>query len=212
MKGRCIAYLRMSTNGQDIEKDKGAILKLANEKDLGRVEWVEDAGVSGRISWRQRKIAGILDDLKAGDALIVSELSRLGRSLLDILEILKIASEKQIRVYAVKNNWQLDGSLQSKILSAVLGLAAEIEAALISERTKAGLAAARAKGKMLGRPRGPGKSKLDQFRPEIEALLKNGSSKSFVARRYQSSVANLHGWLKMRGIDVRPVYERGEGS
>ena len=79
----------------------------------------------------------------------------------------------------------------------------QIERDLISERTKQGLAAARAKGKILGRPKGPGKSKLDQFKPEIEALLKNGSSKTFIAKRYKTSAPNFYKWLKKHGIPLK---------
>lgn len=84
---RTIAYLRVSTTDQDIDKNKSDILHLANEKDLGKVEWVEEKA-SGRISWRKREIAQVLEGLQPGDSLIVSELSRLGRSVLECMEIL----------------------------------------------------------------------------------------------------------------------------
>ena len=86
----------------------------------------------------------------------------------------------------------------------IYAMAAEIERDLISQRTKEGLRAARAKGKMLGRPKGPGKSKLDKFRPEIEALLQDGSPKTFIAKRYETTPANLHNWLKKNKINVKP--------
>src|SRR5208337_4346393 len=112
------------------------------------------------------------------------ELSRLGRSMLDIMEILKIAKDKEINVFAVKGNWTLNGSIESKIVGMVFAMAAEIERDLISARTKEALRAKKALGIRLGRPKGPGKSKLDQYRPEIEALLKNGSTQTFIAKRY----------------------------
>ncbi|MGD0663200.1 MAG: recombinase family protein, partial [Syntrophorhabdales bacterium] len=98
---RTVAYLRVSTDGQDLEKNKADILHLANEKKLGHVEFVEEK-VSGKISWKERKIKSVIDGLEKGDNLIVAELSRLGRSMLDIMEILKIAKDKEINVYAVK--------------------------------------------------------------------------------------------------------------
>jgi DNA invertase Pin-like site-specific DNA recombinase len=98
-----IAYLRVSTNDQDIEKNKYDILQLANEKGLGKVKWVEET-VSGRVSWKKRKIADIMAQVQRGDTIIVSELSRLGRSMLECMEILSIAAEKGINVYAVKGN------------------------------------------------------------------------------------------------------------
>jgi DNA invertase Pin-like site-specific DNA recombinase len=141
-----------------------------------------------------------LDDLKAGDTLVVSELSRLGRSMLECMEILSIAAHKGIHLYAVKGEWQLDGSMQSKILAMVFAMAAEIERDLISQHTREALRAKKAAGFKLGRPRGPGKSKLDPFQPEIEALLANGSTQKFIARRYSTIEGNLHNWLKKRGL------------
>ena len=196
---KTIGYLRVSTIDQDVEKNKADILKLANDKNLGKVLFSEDK-VSGRISWKKRKIASILETLKEGDNIVLSELSRLGRSMLECMEILSIASEKRINVYTVKGNWQLDHSIQSKIIAMAFSMAAEIERDLISQRTKEGLRARKAAGKPLGRPKGPGKSKLDQYRPEIEALLANGSTQKFIANRYGTTEANLHNWMKKHGI------------
>ena len=196
---KTIAYLRVSTNDQDLEKNKASILKLANEKGLGKVHWVEET-VSGKVPWKERKIASIIDSFGAGDNLIVSELSRLGRSMLECMEILSIASEKEINIYAVKGSWQLDTSIQSKIMAMVLAMAAEIERDLISQRTKEALAARKRAGKPLGRPRGPGKSKLDEHRVEIEALLANGSTQKFIAGRYNTTEGNLSRWLKRQGL------------
>lgn len=192
---KTVAYLRVSTTEQDLTKNKADLLFLANEKDLGRVEFVEEI-ISGRVSWRKRKIAGILEELKEGDNLLLNELSRIGRSMLEIMEVLSIALQKKVNVYSIKGNWQLDGSLQSKIMAMVFSMAAEIERDLISQRTKEALRARKASGKKLGRPKGPGKSKLDQYQPEIEALLNNGATQKFIAQRYKTTQANLHRWLK----------------
>jgi DNA invertase Pin-like site-specific DNA recombinase len=196
---KTIAYLRVSTDDQDIEKNKFDILHLANEKGLGKVRWVEET-VSGRLSWKRRKIAGVIEELEQGDHLVVSELSRLGRSMLECMEILSVASQKGINIYAVKGNWQLDNSIQSKIVAMAFSMAAEIERDLISQRTKEALAAKKKAGMKLGRPTGVGKSKLDPYRPEIEALLANGSTQKFIARRYGTSEVNLSRWLKKRGL------------
>lgn len=190
-----IAYLRVSTTDQDLEKNKFDILQLANEKGLGQVQWVEET-VSGRVSWHKRKIAQVVEQLQNGDTLIVSELSRLGRSMLECMEILSIAFQKGIRLYAVKGDWRLDDSIQSKIVAMAFSMAAEIERDLISQRTKEALAARKKAGITLGRPKGIGKSKLDRFRPEIEALLANGSKQSFIAKRYATTESNLSRWLK----------------
>ena len=191
---KTVAYLRVSTTDQDLQKNKFDILHLANEKGLGKVEWVEEQ-VSGRVSWKKRKIAQVIEALQTDDSLIVSELSRLGRSMLECMEILSIASQKQINIYAVKGNWQLDQSIQSKIVAMAFSMAAEIERDLISQRTKEALAAKKQAGMKLGRPRGVGKSKLDSYRPEIEALLANGSTQKFIASRYHTTEANLSRWI-----------------
>ena len=120
--------------------------------------------------------------------------------MLECMEILSIATDKQLNIYAVKGNWQLDGTLQSKIVAMAFSIAAEIERDLISQRTKEALAAKKAAGVKLGRPKGTGKSKLDPFREEIEALLTNGSTQKFIAERYNTSQVNLSRWLKKRGI------------
>ena len=128
-----------------MKKNRAEILAFANEKDLGRVEFVEETA-SGRTAWRDRKIATVLDGLGADDILIVSELSRIGRSMLDCMEILAIAAKREIRVYAIKGNWHLDETIQSKIMAMVFSMAAEIERGLISARTKEALRARRASG------------------------------------------------------------------
>ena len=194
-KPKIIAYLRVSTDEQDLEKNKYDILHLANEKGLGKVQWIEET-ISGRVSWKKRKIATVLNELQQGDHLLVSELSRLGRSMLECMEILSIASQKEINIYAVKGNWQLDNSIQSKIIAMAFSMAAEIERDLISQRTKEALAARKKAGIKLGRPRGVGKSKLDKYRPEIEALLTNGSTQKFIAQRYGTTEANLSRWIR----------------
>ena len=103
-------------------------------------------------------------------------------------------------VYAVKGAWRLDHSIQSKIIAMAFSMAAEIERDLISQRTKEALRFKKSQGLILGRPPGPGKSKLDPYRPEIEGLLANGSTQKFVAGRYHTTEVNLHNWLKKRGL------------
>jgi len=202
---KTIGYLRVSTAEQDLDKNKSDILLLANEKHLDHVQFIEEKA-SGRISWRKRQIASVVEGLEDGDSLVVSELSRLGRSMLECMEILSIAMQRGINVYSVKGNWQLDQSIQSKIVAMAFSMAAEIERDLISQRTKEALRAKKAAGVVLGRPKGPGKSKLDPFRPEIEALLANGATKAFIAERYRTTPTNLSNWMKKHGIS-RPGKE-----
>ena len=200
---RTLAYLRVSTVDQDTEKNKAAVLKYANDKDFGKVEFVEEK-VSGKVSWKERKIKTIIDDLTNDDRLIVPELSRLGRSTLEVLEILKTAKDKGINVFSVKEGMELNGTIQSKIMSTMLALFSELERDFISQRTKEALRARKAAGVILGRPKGPGKSKLDKYREEIIALLKNGSTKAYVSKKYKTSRPNLHNWLRKNSIDAEP--------
>jgi DNA invertase Pin-like site-specific DNA recombinase len=197
--GKIVAYLRVSTLDQDLQKNKADILHFANHRDLGKVHFVQEIA-SGRTPWRERQIAQVLEQLQAGDAIIVAELSRLGRSMLECMEILARATRKRIRVYSVKGSWQLDNSIQSKIIALAFSMAAEIERDLISQRTKEALRFKKEQGITLGRPKGPGKSKLDAFRPEIVGLLTNGSTQKFIAQRYHTTEANLHNWLKKHGL------------
>jgi DNA invertase Pin-like site-specific DNA recombinase len=125
-----IGYLRVSTADQDIDKNEADILQLPNHHDLGRVSFVEEK-ISGKVSWRKRKVAEMLESLRANDA-IVSELSRLGRSMLECMEILLVAAQKRINVYSLKGAWRLDQSIQSKIIAMAFSMAAEIERGLIS--------------------------------------------------------------------------------
>ena len=196
---RTIGYLRVSRESQDPEKNRADILTLANREDLGRVEFIEEKA-SGKIAWRKRRIADVLNELREGDTLIVSEFSRLGRSMLECMEILSIASTAGFRVYAIKGAWRLDETIQSRIIAMAFSMAAEIERDLISARTTEALRARKAAGLPLGRPKGPGKSKLDPFRPEIEALLANGSTQKFIAKRYNTTPANLSNWIRKNGI------------
>ncbi len=199
------AYLRVSTIDQDTEKNKAEILTFANNKGfVGKVQFIEEK-VSGLKSWKKRKLNDLVETLKDGDILLVPELSRLGRSLIEVLEVLNVLKDRNVAVYSVKENFKWNGSdMQSKVMRTMLGLFAEIERDLISYRTREGLAAAKASGKKLGRPKGPGKSKLDPHRPEIIALLKNGATKTFVASRFGVTAQSVSNWLKRHEIEVSP--------
>ena len=198
-----VAYLRVSTLDQDIEKSKSEIMRLANDRKLGQVRFVEEK-VSGKVHWRQRKIAGVLEELTHGDAILLSEFSRLGRSMLECMEIISVAVQKGIQIYTVKGAWQLDDTVQSKVMAMVFAMAAEIERELIAKRTRQALAVKKAAGVRLGRPKGMGKSKLDPYRGEIEALLANGSTQQFIARRYGTTKQNLANWLKKHHLRRSP--------
>jgi DNA invertase Pin-like site-specific DNA recombinase len=199
---KTVAYLRVSTADQNTEKNKKEILLFANDRKFGNVDFFEEQ-VSGKKSWKEREIKNIIDGLGEGDRLIVPELSRLGRSMLEIMEILAVAKEREIHIYDIKGNWELNGSIQSKVMAMVFSIAAEIERDLISSRTKEALQARKAAGVKLGRPKGPGKSKLDKYREEIIALLNTGSTKTYLAKKYETSLPNFYNWLKKNEITVK---------
>jgi len=152
------------------------------------------------VSWKERKLYDVFQSLEKGSNLLLPELSRLGRSMLEIMEILSIATSKGINIYAVKGNWQLDNTIQSSIIAMAFAMASGIERELISQRTKESLRAKKLQGIKLGRPKGTGKSKLDKFRPEIEGLLKNGSTKKFIANRYDITEQGFNHWLRRNNI------------
>jgi DNA invertase Pin-like site-specific DNA recombinase len=194
---RAWAYLRVSTDGQDNDNQKLEILRLAAERKLGAIQFFEEI-VSGRKSWHERRLKDMVDQMTDGDALLVAEISRLGRSMLEIMEILSLCADRGIHVYAAKGDWALDNSLPSKIVASVMAMAAEIERELISQRTKSALATKRAAGVVLGRPRGPGASKLDPHTEQIRELIKLGVPITKIAGRFGSSVPNLRTWIKKR--------------
>jgi DNA invertase Pin-like site-specific DNA recombinase len=123
---KTVAYLRISTLDQNTEKSKTDILHFANQHDLGKVHFVEEV-CSGKTAWRDRLIAQLLNELKPHDVIIVSELSRLGRSMLECMEILAFATRKEIRIYSVKGNWQLNDTIQSKIIALAFSMAAVVK-------------------------------------------------------------------------------------
>jgi DNA invertase Pin-like site-specific DNA recombinase len=200
---RTIGYLRVSTEDQDLEKNKSDILDYANNKGFVPVQWVEEKISGYKTSWQDRKIKGVIDELGKDDRIIVPELSRLGRSMLEIMEILSVAKRKDISIYDVKNGWELNGNLQSSMLAMCFSIASEVERDLISKRTTEALRIRKAMGVKLGRPKGPGKSKLDEHREEIIALLKNGTTKAFIARRYKTTVPNLFNWLRKNDLNIK---------
>lgn len=192
---KTIAYLRVSTADQDCGKFELDIRRFADDHNFSNLTFVSEK-VSGLKSWKHRKLYEIVQSLQQGDVLIVPELSRLGRSLVEILEVLNLLRSKDVKVFSVKEAFQLNGDdMQSKMMSTLLGLFAEIEHDLIVSRTKEGLIAARDQGKILGRPKGIGKSKLDAHRDEIINLVKNGSRKNFIAKRFGVTPSTVGHWL-----------------
>lgn len=195
------SYLRVSTIEQDTEKNKNDILRFANDKKLGHVEFVEET-ITGTSNYKTRALGKLIDKMQAGDILIIPEFSRLARSITQILEIIDITKKKNITLYTLKENFcNTDESITSVITSTIFALVSQIERDLISLRTKEALQAKKLQGVKLGRPKGSGKSKLDQYKLEIEGLLKLGVPKVSIAHKYNTSRQNLTKWLKNNNIN-----------
>ena len=208
------AYLRVSTDAQDVENQKHGILEYANTHDLGKVIYIEDSA-SGKLNWTERRLGELINETaNAGDTVLFAEFSRIGRSTLQVLEVLKTAVELNIQIHIAKDKIVMDDSIQSTIYATVLGLAAEIERNFITLRTKESLAKRQqelkekgyflnSKGKKvtsLGRPRGKASTtKLDQREREIKNYLKKGVSKRSIARIVDCAPNTLYSWLKRKG-------------
>ena len=190
------AYLRVSTIDQNTEKNKMDVLKFVNDKKLGNVEFVEEQ-ISGKSNFKNRQLGALLERMGKGDILIVPELSRIARSITQIFEVIDITKQKGIELYSIKENFtNTDKSITSTVTTTVFALVAQIERDLISLRTIEALQAKKANGERLGRPKGRGKSKLDENREEILKLVELKVPKTIIARQYNTSTANLHRFLK----------------
>jgi DNA invertase Pin-like site-specific DNA recombinase len=200
---KTIAYLRVSTGGQELNNQRLAILDYAHRNNL-KIDKFLEVQVSSRKSLKERGLDGVFAGMSPGDLMLVSELSRLGRSVGQIIQIVDELIKLQIRFTAIKENIQLDGKqdIQSKMMVTMFGLFAEIERDLISERTKEGLIAARAKGKILGRPKGHGKSRLDGKENEIRILLGKSIPKASIARIMDVSRSTMLHFIQSREIRV----------
>jgi len=194
------AYLRVSTDKQDLENQKLGILEYANKKGLQIDKFWEET-VSTRKKLQDRDLWLLMQQLKAGDVLIVSEISRLARSLLEIMEIIKKLMEIGVEIHFVKQNFVIGekaNKIQSNVLIFAFGLAAEIERELISQRTKEALAKKKAEGVKLGRKKGSKneKKKLDEYKNEIERYLRQGIPKTIIAKLLNIKTSTLYYYCK----------------
>lgn len=178
-----IGYIRVSSNKQTLEHQHFEIEQYAKNQGLKIDTWVEEK-ISSRKALKNRKLGTLLDNLQENDILISCEISRLGRSLLEVMRILETCLSKNCQVWTLKENYRLGNDIQSKVLAFAFGLAAEIERNLISQRTKSSLANLKASGKKLGRPLAAEsqKLKLSKNTRKIKSLLAKGISKSQIAR------------------------------
>lgn len=199
---KTIAYLRVSTNVQDLNNQKLAILDFARKEGFGVDEFVEIT-ISSRRTQQRDQLMNTIEGLKKGDRLVVSELSRLGRSLGQVIAIVDSLVKRKVRFIAIKEGIRFEGkqTLQSKVMVTLFALFSEVERDLISERTKEGLASAKAQGKLLGRPKGSlGRSKLEGREQEIQMLLEKGVSKASIAKITDVSRTNLLHFIRTRQL------------
>jgi len=181
---KTIAYIRVSTDQQDLSKQRHLLLEYAQKNKWLIAEFIE-AEVSARKSQAQRKIDILLEKLNDGDRLLVAELSRLGRNMLETLNIINTLTEKNITVIFIRQPELSTNTGHAKLLLAIYSYFAEAEREYISIRTKQGLAAAKAQGKLLGRPKGSKNKKgraLDAFHSEIKKYLELGISVSSIMK------------------------------
>ena len=189
-------YLRVSTAEQNTDKNKNDVLQFANNKKLGNVDFIEE-NISGKSNYKMRKLGSLLETMKTNDILIVPELSRIARSITQIFEVIEITKQKQITLYSIKENFcSSDKSITSTVATTIFALVAQIERDLISLRTKEALQAKKQQGIKLGRPKGKGKSKLDEYKEEILKLVELKVPKTIIAKRYNTTIPNLYNYLK----------------
>ena len=197
-----LAYLQVSKHTQDVNHQCLAILEFARRERLTVDEFIA-VEVSSRRSAKARKVDVLLMQLAPGDTLIVSELSRLGRSVGEIITTIDTLVKRQIRLLAIKEDIRLNGgpALQTRVMVTMFSLFAEIERELISLRTKEALAVARAAGKRLGRPPGThGRSKLDGKETQIKELLGLHVSKASIAKITGVDRATLYHFIRSRRL------------
>ena len=146
-------YIRVSTDKQTVENQRFEISQFCSREHLSIDGWIEET-VSGTRSYRKRRLGQLLRRMKRGDLLVCSEVSRLGRSIFMIMEILSFCMQRDCRVWTVKDGYRLGDDIQSKVLAFAFALSAEIERNLISQRTREALARIKAEGRHVGRKKG----------------------------------------------------------
>ena len=195
-----IGYIRVSTDKQTCEHQKYEIKQFAKAQKVKITYWVEET-ISSRKSLDKRKLGKLLQSMKAGDILISCEISRLGRSMLEVMRILETCLNKECQVWTIKENFRLGADIQSKVMAFAFGISAEIERSLISQRTKSSLANIKASGKKLGRPFAATskKLKLSKNSKRVKDLLDKGVSKAQIAKAMGVGRTTLRRFISRQG-------------
>ena len=195
------AYIRVSTDKQNTENQRFEILKFTDEKKITIHKWIEET-ITTQKKLEQRKLGLLIQELSTNDILICSEISRFGRSLMEDMSILHLLMEKNVKVYTVKEKYELGNNINSKILAFTFSLAAEIERQMISQRTKEALARIKSEGKKLGRPKGSlsQKTKLTGKEDIMKEFLKSRVSISAIARLLKVNRRTVANYIKTRKL------------
>lgn len=195
-----IGYIRVSSNKQTCEHQKYEIQQFAAQNHITVDKWVMET-ISSRKPLNKRKLGQLLDELQDGDILIAAEISRLGRSLLEVMRILESCLNKNCQVWTLKENYRLGNDIQSKVMAFAFGLSAEIERNLISQRTKASLESVRASGKRLGRPFSAQSKKLKLSRntKKIKVWLDSGMTRYRIAKMMSVSPSTVSHFINRMG-------------
>jgi len=198
-------YIRVSTDKQNVDNQRFEIERFCSKNDLEIEHWIEET-ISGTKSPEKRLLGSLLAEVKQGDLIICSELSRLGRSLFMIMSILNHLMLNDVRIWTIKDNYRLGDNIQSKVLAFAFGLSAEIERDLLSQRTREALARKRSEGKSLGRPYGAKSSrvKLTGREEEIKMLLDREFTKAAIGRIYGVNRSTVEAFVKERMLEDVP--------
>ncbi len=190
-------YIRVSSDKQTVENQRFEINNFCEKQGLTIDGWIEET-ISGTKNYNKRALGKLLKKVTKDDVIICSELSRLGRNLFMIMEILNICMNRECRVWTIKDNYRLGEDIQSKVLAFAFGLSAEIERNLISQRTKEALARKRAEGVILGRPIGRKSShvKLTGKDETIRVLRKQGVSIVKIAKIFKVDRMTVAKYIK----------------
>lgn len=182
-------YIRVSSDKQTVENQRFEINNFCNKQNITIDGWIEET-ISGTKNYTKRQLGKLLKTVTKDDIIICSELSRLGRNLFMIMEILNICMTKECRVWTIKDNYRLGDDIQSKVLAFAFGLSAEIERNLISQRTKEALSRKKAEGIILGRPKGKKSSQKKYKLYNKETLIRELITAS-VSKRQISKICKV---------------------
>ena len=195
-------YIRVSSDKQTVENQRYEINSFCQKEHLNIDGWIEET-ISGPKNYNKRALGRLLKKVRKDDLIICAELSRLGRSLFMIMEILSLCMKKGCKVWTIKDNYRLGDDIQSKVLAFAFGLSAEIERNLISQRTKEALALRKAQGIHVGRKYGSKNAvyKLTGKERIVKEMLVKGVSKAAIARKLHVDRTTLWRFLKQTDVE-----------